>query len=289
VSEPRSFEPGGLPDLEVARVAARAHERERYLSALLARGQTRDDLIVLAAFAGEIARIPPLVSEPMMGEIRLQWWREAIENGNPAARSGHPVADLMRDVARRRRLPAGLLIGFIDAHAVGLSDAGLPDDQALRSFLARTEGTLFELALAITGRAPGTDAALVAAAGEAYGLTRMLIEFAALQSQGRTLVPATRLEAAGLSAGALRTGAAGSRLGPVLAGYAAEARLALGQARAASWTLSRAQRVAVLPLALVEPHLRAFESLRDPVRESPALTPLQQAWPLLRAYWSGRL
>jgi phytoene synthase len=289
VSEQGTPGPGARSDFEVARIAARAHERDRYLAALLARGQVRYDLVVLAAFAGEIARIPPLVSEPMMGEIRLQWWRDAIENEDPAARSGHPVADLMRGVVRRRRLPVGLLIGFIDAHAIGLSESLLPDDQALRSFLARTEGALFELALSIVGRGSGTDSALIAAAGEAFGLTRMLVELAPLRSQGRTLIPATRLETANLSLQILHTPAAASRLEPLLAGYVAEARLALEQARRASRALSRAQRVAVLPLALVEPYLRRFESLRDPMRESPALTPLQHAWPLLRAFWSGRL
>jgi hypothetical protein len=32
-----------------------------------------------------------------------------------------------------------------------------------------------------------------------------------------------------------------------------------------------------------------LESVADPLRESRALTPLERAWPLLRAYWSGRL
>ncbi|HSF02040.1 MAG TPA: squalene/phytoene synthase family protein, partial [Solirubrobacterales bacterium] len=102
---------GGRSEPEVVRATARAHERDRYLAALLARGQPRDDLLALVAFAAEIGRIGSLVSEPAMGEIRLQWWRDALRNPDPATKSGHPVADLTRAAVRRHGLPPGLLIG----------------------------------------------------------------------------------------------------------------------------------------------------------------------------------
>jgi phytoene synthase len=289
VSVPPVPEAAKPADLEVARSAARAHERDRYLAALLARGQVRDDLIVLAAFAGEVAHVPSLVSEPMIGEIRLQWWREALEAPGERGRSGHPVADLMRGTVERHRLPLGLLIGFIDAQALGLGDGTLPDDEALRSYLARTEGALFELALRIVGRGAGGDRALIVAAGQAYGLARMLTGLASLHARGRTLIPAARLDAVGLPPATISSEDATVRLTPVIREFTAEARQALGAARQAIRSLSRAQRVAVLPLALVEPYLRALESVADPLRESRALTPLERAWPLLRAYWSGRL
>ena len=61
---------------DVIRLAARAYERDRYLAALLSPAARRDDLLVLAAFAGDVGRIASSVSEPMMGAIRLQWWRD---------------------------------------------------------------------------------------------------------------------------------------------------------------------------------------------------------------------
>ena len=42
-------------------------------------------LLALAAFASELARVPSAVTrEPAMGEIRLQWWRDALEAPAPA-------------------------------------------------------------------------------------------------------------------------------------------------------------------------------------------------------------
>ena len=108
---------------DVVRLAARAYEHDRYLSALLAPPAARDDLIALAAFAGEIARIPSFVDEPMMGLIRLQWWRDALFMPQ-AERTGHPIADAIRDTGARRCLPAADLEALIDAHALRLNKYG---------------------------------------------------------------------------------------------------------------------------------------------------------------------
>ncbi|MEL6873575.1 MAG: squalene/phytoene synthase family protein, partial [Pseudomonadota bacterium] len=61
--------------------AARAFERDRYLTALRVQGDARGDLLTLAAFFAELQRIPAFVNEPMMGEIRFQWWRDAVVSG----------------------------------------------------------------------------------------------------------------------------------------------------------------------------------------------------------------
>jgi len=181
------------------RVTARAWERDRYLAALLGPRSARADLIAVAAFAGEIARIPAYVHEPMMGEIRLQWWRDAIlaPAGDPP--SGHPIADAVRAAMVRHGLPQHLFIGFIDAQAFGLDDEPLADDQMLAAQLAKTEGALFELALRVLGRSDDRARSLALAAGRAYGLARLLVEIPALWAQGRTLIPHSRLREAGLS------------------------------------------------------------------------------------------
>lgn len=274
---------------EVVRTSARAFELDRYLSALLAPRRVRQDLIALAAFAGEIARIPAFVTEPMMGEIRLQWWREALESTDPATRSGHPVADAVRAAAARHGLPLGLLIGFIDAQAVLLHDEPIKDDQALAAHLAKTEGALFELALRILGRRDEAAHAVAFAAGCAYGIARLLTELPALWAQGRVLIPTTRLAAAGLSVSDIRAGVARERLGPVLDGLVEEARRTLDEARRLETQLTRAQHDALLPLAVVEPHLQAFRrGRRDLLHEPLEIAPLRRVWALWWSHLRGR-
>ena len=70
--------PSPRPPSRDVRDAARAYDRDRYLSALLAPSRARDDLVVLAAYLGEIQRVPLMIREALAGEIRLQWWRDAL-------------------------------------------------------------------------------------------------------------------------------------------------------------------------------------------------------------------
>ena len=58
---------------------ARVADFDRYLCALFAKKAERDSLFSLIVFNSEIAKIRTLVNEPLIGRMRLQWWRDAIE------------------------------------------------------------------------------------------------------------------------------------------------------------------------------------------------------------------
>src|SRR4249920_224039 len=90
------------PTAETVATSARAGEPDRYLAALLAPPAARDGLLALAAFSAELGRIGQLVTrEPMMGEIRLQWWRDALRPRDSGERTGNPVADALREAMLR--------------------------------------------------------------------------------------------------------------------------------------------------------------------------------------------
>src|ERR671922_1960026 len=65
----------------------RRHDRDRFQTVLFAPAARREALFALYAFNYEIARVRESVTEPMLGQIRLQWWRESIA----AAFDGGPV------------------------------------------------------------------------------------------------------------------------------------------------------------------------------------------------------
>ena len=58
----------------------RDHDRDRYLADLFIPAEIRPHAHALHAFSFEIARVRDVVSEPMPGELRHQWWRDAIES-----------------------------------------------------------------------------------------------------------------------------------------------------------------------------------------------------------------
>jgi 15-cis-phytoene synthase len=279
---------------EVA-AAARAGEPDRYLAALLAPPRERDALLALAAFAAELARIPHrAVREPMMGEIRLEWWRTALASADGDS-AGHSVADAMRTAIRRHRLPAALIDGMIDARVLELSPAPFADDGAVQDFLWRTEGALFALAGRVVGlKADGQAEEACRAAGRAYGLARLLLGLPRSLSLGRVPLAATEVAAAGLSAHELLAGAAGPEAEALIRAHIAQIRGSLAEARRLVGQLPRRTRVAFLPLALVGPYVRQLERqlAREgggAVRAEVQVLPLTRVWRIAGAHVFGRV
>src|SRR6188474_516506 len=89
----------------------RAGDKDRYLATLFAPQKYRRALHALYAFNLEVARTRELAREPMPGELRLQYWRDALTGVGEA----HPVAAAMRDAVVRYRLPPQALADLIDA------------------------------------------------------------------------------------------------------------------------------------------------------------------------------
>ncbi|MDA1132690.1 MAG: squalene/phytoene synthase family protein, partial [Proteobacteria bacterium] len=67
-------------------------DRDRYLSIQFAPPAARPGLLAVAAFAAEIAAIPGKVSEPVMGQMRVAWWRDALDRIEARDPPHHPVA-----------------------------------------------------------------------------------------------------------------------------------------------------------------------------------------------------
>jgi phytoene synthase len=288
-------EAGDYAGAEVA-AAARAGEPDRYVAALLAPPREREALLAVAAFAAELARIPHrAVREPMMGEIRLEWWRKALASAEGDS-AGHSVADAMREAVRRHHLPAALIDDMIDARMLELGAAPFADEAAVQDFLQRTEGALFALAGRVLGAGANgqAEAAACRAAGRAYGLTRLLLGLPRSLSLGRLPLAATAVAAAGLSAHELLANAEGTEAEALIRDHIAQIRGSLAEARRLLGPLPRRARVAFLPLALVGPYVRQLERqlAREgggAVRAEVQVLPLTRVWRIAGAHLFGRL
>src|SRR5204862_131662 len=125
--------PGLRSELEEASSLAalvRRHDRNRYQTALFAPAGRREALFALYAFNHEIARVRESVTQPMLGQIRLQWWREVIDGAYAgAAPRRHEVAEPLTAAIRDFRLSRGHFDRIIDAREADLADeprAALP-------------------------------------------------------------------------------------------------------------------------------------------------------------------
>ena len=259
----------------------RAADKDRFLASLFAPAEARRHLFALYAFNAEIARVREVVRTPMAGEIRLQWWRDALSGVDHGGVGGNPVAAALLAVIDAHGLPRARFMAFIEAHRVALYDEPLATAGDLTAHFDATSGALIGMARAILGGETPFDA-LTQAAGRAEGLTAMVT----LQSSGGsplTLVPREMTEKAGVTTediAARRDGPALRRMTGMLAGLA---RDYLRHAEAQSRGLSRVERAALLPLALVPRRLDALARAGNNPFAPLAPSPLARLWTIWRA------
>jgi phytoene synthase len=279
---------------DAVRRIARTADPDRAIATLFAPADTRADLFALYAFNAELARIADQVSEPGLGAMRLQWWREAIERAANGEATGNPVADAFGDVMTRRSLSRERIAGLIDARTFDVSETVMPDTWTLDAYLFDTTGGLFALAADIAG-AVGEKRDVVAERGaRAYGLVRVMRSLPLLAAKGRTYLAADALARHGTSPEAIFAGETSNGLEALLAEMREEARVALrkaklhlfGQGMTGTMTgtgLDEAGRAVFLPLSLVEPYLSALAKVRNPLRQVARINPLLRLWRLMRS------
>ncbi|MFN0220037.1 MAG: phytoene/squalene synthase family protein [Hyphomicrobium sp.] len=264
---------------EDVRKIARSGEPDRYLAALLAPRDRRDDLIAFAALSADLRRIAGAISEPSLGEIRVQWMREAIAGMIQGERSGQPLADAVGDVMRRRGIGIALLDDLFDATAHGLHASAPPDDDALALHLDMTEGALFRvsaaaLAVEMTDRFNGA----IGHAAKAYGLARIGMDLPWLLARGRSPLPQSWL-----------AGEDATDYKAALTRLADESSAALSACREAVYGCPAALITALLPLAVVEPYLAALQRRgRDPAHDVAEIAPFSRVWRIGGAHFMAR-
>jgi phytoene synthase len=269
---------------ETVRAIARAGDPDRALSALFAPRDVRPDLFALYSLNVELARIAEQVSEPDLGAIKLQWWREAIDRATSGETTGHPVADAFGDVMRRRALPADRVASLIDARGFDIAPRIMPDRASLEAYLRDTAGMLFALSAAILGGGGGGVEPAAQAAGLAFGLTGLMRALPIHAASGRLYLPADVLRAHGASPEEVLTGKTTQGLREALAELRATARAASDEAEPHIAKLDASTRTAFLPLALVRPYLAALEKGgHDPLHDIAGINPLYRLWRLARA------
>ncbi len=141
------------PDFAHCAALVRDADRDRYLAALFAPAEHRDGLFALYAYDAAIRHVRAAVSEPMPGEIRLQWWREAIEGQRDGEAAAHPVAAALLATMRRYKLAADRISAVADAHTADLYDDPLRTLDDLDNYAVLTRSAVYAIAADILGGA----------------------------------------------------------------------------------------------------------------------------------------
>jgi len=79
----------------------RKYDNDRFLTCLFAPADRREALFALYAFNLEIAKTREVVTEPILGQIRLQWWHDSIGEVYEGGGRRHEVLQPLADAIRR--------------------------------------------------------------------------------------------------------------------------------------------------------------------------------------------
>ncbi|PWS36265.1 hypothetical protein DFH01_13870 [Falsiroseomonas bella] len=251
-----------MPEAPEADLAGfvRAHDPDRFLCTLFAPAAARPALFALTAFNHELARAREAASNPIAAQIRLQWWRDAVEEaaaGRPARR--HEVATPLATAIGAGLLDPAALLAMIEAREAETEEDGLETEQDFVAWLRGTSGGWS----AAAGRALGADpeaAEVLRALGAAYGLAGVLRSVPAHAARGRCLLPRDRLAATGLSAESVVATPHAPTVGALAAEMAAEGLEAL---RGARRDIPRGAVAAALPAVLAARDLMRLAAGRE--------------------------
>lgn len=130
----------------------RGQDFDRYATCLFAPPEQRADLAALFLFNATLAQIRDQVTEPLLGNIRLQWWRDELgrlNNGNEAP--AQPILEIIASW-HRRGLDLTPLLTTIDARATDLDNPPFPTLSDYSSYRRNTSRPLGVMAAQLIGQ-----------------------------------------------------------------------------------------------------------------------------------------
>jgi len=261
----------------------RTHDFARYASTLFVPAERRGALIALYAFNVEISRVRDQVSQPLPGEMRLQWWTDMLAGAGHGGVEGNPVAaELMRAI-RDCRLPVERLSRLIEEHQFDLYNDPMPTMAALEGYIDDTCGALFSLGAMIAGWQSQEIEHLARHAGLAQGMVQVVAALPFDASRHQLFVPLQLLQAHGSGMEEVFSGKWTPQVRAALDQLIGEAQQHLKTALALLADAPREVRSLFLPLALVRRDLaRMSRADSDPFVPHPA-SRFRTLWTLWRA------
>lgn len=274
----------GSPRLSPCAALVRSGDHDRWLTLLHADTSDREALAALYAFHLEIAKTREAVSEPIIGEIRLQWWRETIAGLYAGTVRRHPVAEALAGVIAERPLPEAEFQALIDGRVADLYDESPKTFDELVAYADATGGMVCRLAARICGIATAPGLAAADRVGRAWALTGLLRALGFQAAMHRSPLPEDALVAAGIARETLFRGTFPPELRPLAARMADAARASIVDARAQAGGLTRRELSPFLLAVLAGDYLdRLGRAGNDPLAAEFARGALARLWKLWRA------
>jgi phytoene synthase len=231
MSEDAPSRPDTPPDSGDLDAQMRRVDPDRWLSSrFIGDVEARADVIALYAFDHELARAPKVASNALLGEMRLTWWREALEEifeARPVRQ--HPTAQALARAVERRGLKREDLETLVEARYRELDPAPMNEAELL-DWARDTGGLAAQLAAQVLD--PSTEARMALAGGSAWALGKRLGDVPDLRPTFLKVIHAARSASRTLSVAAFPAVAHAALAGrPASNDFARRLRLTIAVAR----------------------------------------------------------
>ncbi|MDH2381271.1 phytoene/squalene synthase family protein [Bradyrhizobium sp. CER78] len=261
----------------------RTHDFVRYASTLFLPGPERRALLAIYAFNIEVSRVHEQVSQPLPGEMRLQWWTDMLAGAGHGGVEGNPVAAELLYAIRNHRLPVSPFSQLVEEHQFDLYNDPMPTLAALEGYLDATASALFSQATRVVARPSEAIDHLARHAGLAQGMAQVIASLGRDASRQQLFLPLQLLQQHGGSKEEVFAGKPTPNIRAAIDQLADEAQGHLKTAFGLLADVPSGVRPIFLPLAHVRRELsRARAADNDPFLPKP-VSRLRTLWTLWRA------
>ena len=188
------------PSDDPCQALTRERDYDAYVASLFAPADKRPALYAIKAFSLEVASVRDRVSEPLPGEVRLQWWRDALSGEARGNVTAHPIAARLLAAIERYRLPREPFLDLIEARTFDLYDDPMPSTADFEGYAGEAFAAPLRLATLVLadGGDPGpADAA--GHAGVALAVASALRDLQRHRARGQVFVPGDLLTRHGVT------------------------------------------------------------------------------------------
>jgi 15-cis-phytoene synthase len=261
----------------------RTHDFARYASTLFLPPVQRRALLAVYAFNVEISRVREQVSQPLPGEMRLQWWTDMLEGAGHGGVEGNPVAAELLQTIAEFRLPVEPLSRLIEEHQFDLYNDPMPSMAALEGYVTDTASALFLLGARIAVPPSAVIDHLARHAGLAQGLAHVIATLPLDAARRQLFLPLQLLQQHGSGMEDVFAGKETPKLRVALDQLIGEARDHLKTAFALLADVPPEVRPVFLPLALVRRDLQRMSRADNDPFTLHVTSRFRTLWTLWRA------
>ena len=261
----------------------RTHDFARYASTLFLPQVQRRMLLSIYAFNVEISRVRDQVSQPLPGEMRLQWWTDLLQGAGHGGVEGNPVAaELLRTIGELH-LPIEPLLRLIEEHQFDLYNDPMPSMAALEGYVTDTSSALFLLGARVAAPPSAVIDHLARHAGLAQGMTQVIAALPFDAARRQLFVPLQLLQQRGSGMQEVFSGKQTPNTRAAIDQLVSEAQKHLATAFELLPGIPRSVRPVFLPLALVRRDLQRMSRADADPFAPPVPSRFGTLWTLWRA------